>query len=239
MHLSRLTMVRTNNAGEVFVIQIGGVYFPDGERHFQTFADDIDGYQKPQRDAALKYVKDWRRAMDLGANVGIFSRHFAKHFEEVLSVEPLEANIECLKLNLPENCKIVPYAIGDRNVRQKMYQTPKSLGGAFIMDDPDVDAPPVVINQDLVVEVDMITVDSMNLDSLGLFKLDIQGSEVIALKGARETILKYRPVVLIEEKPVGGPTGSVDHIKLAMEHLLSLGLVAKERVGADRVYVFE
>ena len=69
--------------------------------------------------------------------------------------------------------------------------------------------------------------------------LDVQGSELIALKGAAETIKRCRPVVLIEEKPIGGPTGSTAHIHQARDFLWHLGMTRKDRMGADRVYAFE
>lgn len=221
------------------MIKIGTMYFPDGERHFQVFAEDIEGYQRPQRDYAFNYVTNWDLALDLGANVGIFARHFAEKFKEVWAIEPLSVNIECLKMNVPDNVKLKQIAVGDRSGSFKMYQDMKSTGGSFICDRDDVDRPPVNLDPTKIIDVEMVTVDSFDLSSVGLIKLDIQGSEVIALKGAAETIKRCRPVVLIEEKPIGGPTGATDHIKAAADLLFSFGMSAKDRVGADRIYVFE
>lgn len=221
------------------LITIGGLYFPDGERHFQRFADNIADYQRPQRDRAFTYVRDWSLALDVGANIGIFSRHFAEKFEEVWAIEPLQANIECLEKNVPSNVLIKQFAIGDKTAKRTIYQTPNSLGGAFISDDDGVPTPSMTLNDKLKVEVDMVTIDSFELRTVGLIKLDIQGSEVIAIKGAEETLRRCRPVVLIEEKPLGGPTGSVTHIHEATALLLSFGMIAKELVGADRVYIYE
>jgi len=220
-------------------IMIGELYFPDTERHFQVFGDGIADYQRPQREKAFEYVQDWRRAIDLGANVGIFSRHFAEKFGEVWAIEPLRANIECLEKNVPNNVLIKKMAVGDENREVSIYLTPKSLGGAFVFDHAEVGRPPLkVIDETLMEVVPMVTLDSLELDHVGLFKLDIQGSEVIALRGAEQTLKRCRPVILIEEKPVGGPDGSIEHVEIATDLLVSFGYVPKERVGADRVFVF-
>lgn len=221
------------------MIKIGSLFFPDGERHFQAFASDIEGYQRAQRDRAFTYVKDWRLAIDVGANVGIFSRHFAERFETVWAIEPLQANIECLEKNVPDNVVIKQFAVGDKMAKRTIYQTPNSLGGAFILDDEGVPTPHSNLHEKLKVGVDMVTIDSLEPPAVGLMKLDIQGSEVIALKGAEQTLKRCRPVVLIEEKPLGGPKGSVAHIQEGRALLLSYGMTAKEQVGADRIYIFE
>jgi FkbM family methyltransferase len=219
---------------------IGNLYFPPGERHFQTFADDVENYQRPQREKAFEYVTNWRCAVDIGANVGIFARHFAHKFERVVAIEPIPVNVACIQLNTPDNVEIVEKAIGDRSGACEMYLTDKSLGGAFVSDHDGVDRPPMKAWRDESrSRVEMVRLDDLALEDVGLIKLDIQGSEVIALKGARETLERCRPVVLIEEKPLGGPTGSTLHIEMAAEVLIDYGMVPKERVGADRIYVFE
>ena len=46
-------------------------------------------------------------------------------------------------------------------------------------------------------EIDVITVDSLGLDNVSFIKFDVEGSELEAIEGARETILKARPVMKI------------------------------------------
>lgn len=217
---------------------IGNFYFPDSEQHFTQYGAAIADYQRPQRDKALEYVSDWRTCIDIGANVGIFSRHFASHFERVIAVEPVEENVACLRRNVPENVQIMKVAVGETERTIRMQRTPKNVGGAFVCDHDQVSCPSPTDNVGLVEEVAMVTIDSLGLDGVGLIKLDIQGSELIALHGSRATLLRCRPVVLIEEKPIGGKGGSIDHIAEASEFLLACGMAAKEKVGADRVYTF-
>jgi FkbM family methyltransferase len=49
-------------------------------------------------------------------------------------------------------------------------------------------------------EIPRITIDSLALPTLGFLKLDIEGSEGLALQGAAETLKRCRPIVLFENK---------------------------------------
>ncbi|WP_295492040.1 FkbM family methyltransferase [Sphingorhabdus sp. EL138] len=217
---------------------IGELYFPDSEQHFMQYGEAIGAYQKPQRDKALEYVTNWETCIDVGANVGIFSRHFATRFIKVVAIEPVAENVACLELNVPSNVEIMKIAVGEEARSIHIQRTPKNVGGAFVCDHALVDCPIPADNPDMIEEVQMVTIDSLDLKAVGLVKLDIQGSELIALRGSSETLLRCRPVVLIEEKPIGGKGGSIDHIAMASEFLIGLGMHPREKVGADRIYAF-
>jgi len=83
--------------------------------------------------------------------------------------------------------------------------------------------------------VRMIPLDSLKLDGVGLVKIDIQGAEALALRGAEETLRRCNPVVLIEEKPYD--ERSTEQTELCRKILLSYGYREGEKVGADRIYV--
>jgi len=212
---------------------VGPLYIPDGDEHFVKLADEIEHYQEPQRTKAFEYVTNWDRAVDLGAHVGIFSRHFAKRFREVVAFEPTPETRACLEKNVPANVRIVPFACGDRERQVLFRRHIRNSGGTEMARDT---------NSSSSVEhytVKMITLDSLELESVGLIKIDIQGAEPLALRGASETLRRCRPVVLIEEKPFGGKgtNGSLEHIKESREILLSYGYREGEKVGADRIYL--
>lgn len=47
-------------------------------------------------------------------------------------------------------------------------------------------------------EVDVITIDSLNLQGLDYLKIDVEGAEPLVIEGATETIKKYRPFIMYE-----------------------------------------
>ncbi len=215
---------------------VGDMYFPDSEGHFTKLGEEIGEYQRPQREKAFEYVSDWRLCIDVGANVGIFSRHFASRFEQVLAIEPVEENVKCLRRNVPGNVNILQVAVGEETRSASICRTLKNTGAAFICDDDDVSGPFAPDDSTPVESVSMITIDSLDIRHLGLIKIDIQGSEAIALKGARETLRRCKPVLLIEEKPTVNK--SFEEIEKVSKILTELGMKPQEKVGADRIYIF-
>lgn len=215
---------------------LGELMFPAEEQHFLHYLPNVHEYQKAQRDYALRFVKDFRLCLDIGAHVGIFSRHFAQHFESVLAFEPIANLRECLRHNVPNNVEIVPKAVSDACTTARMLkQSTTNSGCSFIASDPRIEQP---MRTNEFVDVEVITIDSLNLDGVGLIKIDIQGADHLAIVGATETIKRCRPVLLVEEKPVGGPGGSTQHIQDTRQYLISLGMQPMLKVGADRTYYF-
>lgn len=214
------------------MILSGGFYLPDGEKHFTLLGNDIARYQQPQRDKAYEYVRHWRCAVDMGAHVGIFSCDFAKRFERVIAFEPMPSTRECLTRNVPANVEVQPFACGSKVEKAQMARNEQNSGGSEIVADHGAVNKPGTA----CVEVDVVALDGFELPLLDLLKLDVQGCEPDALLGAKQTLQRCRPVVLIEEKPMKGKGGTIDHIMKAREVLLSLGYSIRELVGADRIY---
>lgn len=220
------------------MLHVGGLFFPDGEKHFTRLPGDVGDYGKLDRDAAYGYVKRWRRALDIGANVGIFARNFAAKFEEVVAFEPIPSTRECLALNVPANVRVEPFAIANKPGVLEMYRTVRNSGAAFICNHPKVMLPEYKREPKKVISVQVRTIDSYDFDAVDLIKIDIQGAEHLALLGARETILKHRPVIMIEEKAFSDE--HAEYIRMTSKLLRkSFGMTAKEKAKTDRVYVFE
>ena len=81
-------------------------------------------------------------------------------------------------------------------------------------------------------EVETIALDDMNLDNVGLIKLDLEGHEPKALEGMWETIDKCKPYLLIELSPVYLENKEQETI----DKILSHGYGVKEL--SDCNYVF-
>ncbi len=217
-------------------MKVGGLFFPNTEKHFTQYGGAIEDYGRPDREAAYRYVRHWRRALDVGANVGIFARDFATRFEEVVAFEPMPKTRECLALNIPANVRIEPVAVANKPGVLKMYRT-KASGGSFICNHPKIVTPDFEPGAKTY-EVQVRSIDSFQFGPVDLIKLDIQGADHLALVGARETILRHRPVLMVEEKPFSD--AHAEQIRMTSKLLRkSYGMTAKEKVRTDRVYVFE
>lgn len=219
------------------MLKVGSFFFPAGETHFTQFGDAVEDYGKLDRTAAYRYVRRWRRALDVGANVGIFARDFAARFDEVVAFEPVNRTRECLAVNVPPNVRIEPYAVADQPGVLQMYPVIMNSGGSFICNHPQVPTGEMVYDREQIVEVPVRTIDSYHFDAVDLIKLDIQGAEYPAIVGAKRTIRQHRPVILLEQK--AAVPEQAEWIKRTSRLLRSWGMTAKEKAKSDRVFVFE
>lgn len=173
-----------------------GWYFPDIEKHFpEMLGKNIKKggpaeYQQPVRLRSLEYVKNKRVALDIGANVGLWSRDLAKHFEQVIAFEPVAMFRECLQKNVAvPNITIESVALGDREGQVNMIITEGNTGHTHV--DPNSNSGSTTI----------VKLDSLNLQNVDYIKIDCEGFEYRVLQGSKETITHCRPVVVIEQKP--------------------------------------
>ena len=150
-------------------------------------------------------------AIDCGANIGIHTLEWARHMHgwgEVHAFEAQERIFYALAGNVAiNNCfnaRVFWSAIGERvgkiRVPHINYFAPGSYGSLELKqseDNEDIGQP---INYDAksTYEVDMVSIDSLKLPKVDFIKIDIEGMEMEALAGARKTLNKHKPMLLVE-----------------------------------------
>ena len=197
-------------------------WMPDSDDHFERLITKRiknggpPEYQDDVRDVAYKYVTDFNIAVDVGANVGLWSRPLTKMFNHVIAFEPLEQVYKCLEKNVPGlNIEIHKHALGSVNNVVKMVYDSNNTGGSFVSE---------VGTGDIVIK----RMDDLNLPKFGLLKIDCERHELEVLKGATETILKYKPIIVCEQH--------ADTNYNAGAYLKSIG--AKEITNVRKDYIF-
>jgi FkbM family methyltransferase len=173
---------------------ISGWAYPDIDR-FMAAEMKADGtYQRGHIDAAMHYVASRRCAIDGGAHVGTWSRVLSGLFARVVAVEPSADTHEALVANMRH--------FGCANV--EIYHAALGAAAGFVSMTWDARAEQLANTGGRYVqtgtEIRRITIDSLQLDAVDFLKLDVEGAEVDALNGARDTIARCRPVVLFENK---------------------------------------
>ena len=199
------------------------------------------GYYPEALASALDHVTDWSVAIDGGANVGFWTIDMAKRFERVYAFEIDPETYKCLEKNLDshKNCSIQNLGLSDDESQYQlangwnghsmgshlMPKTPKSLatlGNRRALSDLRRDG----------TEIKTITIDSMNLSSLGFVKLDVEGHEAQVLEGGKETLSQYKPIVMIEYKPMLNKRyGNSDPVQI----LEKLGATLINKVGNNEI----
>jgi FkbM family methyltransferase len=171
------------------------------------------GAWEPADMAALpRLLRPGMVAVDAGANIGIFTLAMARlvgESGEVHAFEPEPGNAALLEENVRRNdlegtVTVVRSALGEE------------AGSVSISTGPDAASAYV---SDGGVEVPRLRLDDYPLSRLDLLKLDIEGAELGALRGAARTIERFRPVLLVE---------------CAERHLARAGGSARELIGLLR-----
>lgn len=203
----------------------GQMYILDDDGFFENyFSRTGDQFEIDHLNTALKYVKNWRFAIDVGANYGSWSRYMAKRFEAVFSYEAVYGIYECMVKNIKDTPNVEPFnvAIGDmqRSVSVGEGKRYDNYGCATYIGNGDTP---------------MISIDSLELEHLDFLKLDIEGYEYYALLGAKETIKRCNPVIIFEENLRGMLEHQVPEGKCA-EFLEGLGATFLEKCNKDFIY---
>ena len=115
-------------------------WFPDGETHFIKMLDKSVNkggparYQYQVRDRSLIYCPRRRTAIDIGANVGLWSRDLVQQFDHVIAFEPVAMFRECLRLNVDQSRSftINECALGEAAGRINMIITEDNMGHTHV-----------------------------------------------------------------------------------------------------------
>lgn len=144
-------------------------------------------------DLALKYVGRRRTALQAGARAGLWPWKLAPLFDRVISFEPEPDNFACTKRNLEAfyNVELYQKALGATNGKGLLQISGKNDGTHYMASTTK----PV----HGAVLVDVVTIDSLELSECSIIFLDVEGTELSALKGAIVTLATCRPVLVLEE----------------------------------------
>jgi FkbM family methyltransferase len=174
--------------------QVFNYWMPTSDNHFERLIakrvkkGGPPEYQDDVRDEAYKYVDDFSLAIDVGANVGLWAKPLTKKFDRVIAFEPLCQVYTCLERNvagLPVD--INRFALGSVNSTVEMVYDSENTGGSFVS---EVGTGSIEIKR----------LDDLDLPKFGLLKIDCERHELEVLKGAMDTILKYKPIIVCEQQ---------------------------------------
>lgn len=158
--------------------------FPNGDQHFNR---NKDRYQYHTFLAALSLIKQTRTAIDIGGHIGFYSSAMLDVFKQVEAFEPSPINAKCFVHNVPK-ANLNRYGLGEQNQKVKLHLAEDNSGNSSIVEEFGHHA----------VEIEIKTLDSFNFNNIDLIKIDVQGYEEQVLLGAKETILKNKPVIIAE-----------------------------------------
>ena len=157
-------------------------------------------WEPKSTEAIKKIVKNGDIVLDIGANIGYYSVLLSKLVGDsgrVIAFEPTKHYGEVLKKNLEvnriSNVSVQEYALSDRDEKDTIFIGESSATINWAYDERDKEGSEIIIKKKL----DDI-VDDLGLDKIDFIKIDIDGHEPAFLKGAIESIYRYKPIILCE-----------------------------------------
>ena len=169
-------------------------------------------------------------ALDIGANAGAIALSMAHLVPDgqVIAFEAAPPNADRLEANVARagmgNIHVERVALYDRHGELALSYLDEHTGGASVADEIDAAAAriPAIPLDDWVATHRLARVD--------LVKIDVEGSEVRVLRGARETLTRFRPTLIVECNPVtlsGRDPATTDDLLDMLDHLgYQLGWIA-------------
>ncbi len=142
---------------------------------------------------------------DIGANIGIFSFELARMVKdiEVYSFEPEKTALSCFTKTLKEGnwdkVHLFPFAVSDQSGPLEIFSDGENHGGHSLHPEMILAEKNQIVEKEIIqaVTLDQFVSDH-RIKKIDAIKMDIQGHEAFALKGARESLTKFRPIVLME-----------------------------------------
>lgn len=129
--------------------------------------------------------------LNVGANIGCYAKAFVGKAGRIICLEPNAEALECLRHNLSRHPEVTihPFAASDRDARCAVRCVNDNIGMAYV-------------EEDAAGTVEARAIDGLGLGRVDFILMDCEGFELRALEGAKETIRRCQPVMVIEVNDV-------------------------------------
>lgn len=162
--------------------QLGYIYFK------RKLNNELD----PEMLFVSKVLKNKRRFLDIGSNIGIYSYHFKNTFKYIDAFEPL-GDVSYLYADQSECFKIHNLGLSNHFGELKLYipvLNGKMCPGLASFEKRDGAYTEGTVR--------VTTVDSFGFEDVDLIKIDVEGHERSVIEGALKTIKKTMPILIVE-----------------------------------------
>jgi FkbM family methyltransferase len=175
----------------------GKFWIPAGS--FEALLQDLAEQDRDIYTTRQVGVRPGDVVLDCGANIGLYTRTaLAAGASQVVAIEPSPRNLECLRRNhaaaiAAGHVLVLPKGVWDKDDILPMHRDPDNAAADTFV--PEMAGKGDVINLPLTT-IDKIAAE-LGLPRVDFIKMDIEGAERNALRGAASVIARHHPRMAI------------------------------------------
>ena len=158
-------------------------------------------YEKEELEIQYRLIKPDAVIVDIGANLGWYSMHIAKHFPScrIFAFEPVPRTYVYLNINIRLNqlTNISSYQTGlsDKVGEMELFFDPLLSVNASLQNvSENKNIQNIICNFDTL---DAFSIKN-SLTRVDFIKCDVEGAEFYSLKGAKHVLVNHKPIVFCE-----------------------------------------
>jgi FkbM family methyltransferase len=199
-----LRVIRSDNELEQIQTPNGPIWIPAGDR--VALAEELAEEAEGEYGTGDRGVGRGDTVLDCGANVGVFTREALRRgAARVVAIEPAPWALECLRRNFSDEIRqgrvvLCPNGVWDHDDTLNLTIPSGMASTAATVALKPTEGRAVVAVQ--LTTIDKIVAE-LGLNSVDFIKMDIEGAEPNALRGAAWTVQKFRPrmAISLEHRP--------------------------------------
>tara|TARA_B000000437_G_C11632859_1_gene300272 strand:- start:7 stop:762 length:756 start_codon:yes stop_codon:yes gene_type:complete len=183
-------------------------FFPEGFLLKRRLQRSIKRNDEQEINLVKKFIKSGTDSIDVGVYRGVYSYEMSKYSEKVHSFEPNPIIFKYINKNLKKfikNIHLYNFALSNQNKtinlkipirnsnsNKEIFEEYYEMGKATIHNENNFE------NYENF-EIQTKKIDELNFDNkISFIKIDVEGHELEVIEGAKNTIKRDKPVLLVE-----------------------------------------
>ncbi len=235
-------LLKQENGLELWDTPKGRFWIPKGNRYVLPF--NLAEMERHLYGSGAHFIHPGDIVLDCGASDGDFTREALRAgAAKVVAIEISPSSAECIRRNTAAEAAagrvvVYPKGVWDREDQLTLNVDDTNFAANSVVLHPNDSHPSILVP---LTTIDRI-VSELNLPRVNFIKMDIEGAEVRAIAGARETLLRFKPRLAIatEHKPDDERTIPAAVRKIRPDYTVECGqcMEAKGHVRPDVLFFY-
>lgn len=181
------------------MVDIGGKIYPITSD--DDYLENIkNGFEPHMVKLFRALATDSEVILDVGANIGCTALLFGSLSKKVYAFEPSPSTFSFLEKNIARSGlkNIIPQNIGlgEEKTETSLTFAPSNRSGSFVSN--QIQASVGHITEEIAIHQLDEVAQSINSGKIDFIKIDVEGFEGHVLRGAKQTLSIYKPIVVLE-----------------------------------------